>query len=136
MSDKTRKASADKINLVSNRDAEAEELHEVIDRGAFTLRRQAAGQETALLVEFASGRCRGFSYSYFMDAGLDEDGRVLVVNFAHCALRVTGRNLHEVLNGICRYRVSTIREELERYDEGDEAEAFISRVEVVERGAE
>jgi hypothetical protein len=63
-----------------------------------------------LVFRQASGRVRGFSYSYFYDIDTDDPASGFMIDFTHAKVRVTGQNLEALFRLVCQHRVAEIVE--------------------------
>lgn len=78
-----------------------------------------------------TGEHWAFPYSYMIFARYDKES--ISLRFSSHTVRILGRTLDAVYEGLLLQRVECIHAQDERYDLGPESEPFITAVEVKER---
>jgi hypothetical protein len=96
-------------------------------------------QAQALRVELGGGSCFIFPYSHFLFASLEraEDRDALRISFTTHDVRVHGRGLMALLNGVQKMSIDWIRALPTRYERLAEGDAvFVAKIDVQELGEE
>ena len=94
---------------------------------AFLMRKQQ-GYALMLDIRLASGESMACPYAHLLDIRLRKGE--LILHFAAEVVTVLGRNLKEVYDVLREQRVEAIQEQGERYDGGEESEAYITKITV------
>lgn len=93
--------------------------------------REAPSPAIMLDLRHVTGEHWAFPYSYMIFARYDRE--VISLRFSSHTVRIVGRTLDAVYEGLLLQRVECIHAQDERYDLGPESEPFITAVEVKER---
>jgi len=90
---------------------------------------EAKGTAVTLDLRKKTGDRETFPYSYLIRMRFDKSG-IITLKFSDTKVTITGRNLTGLYDGLKDYKVPSIQEGDDRYDEASEDETFISCIEI------